>query len=186
MSEKTWLNATVGACLALSLIAGCSSTSPSSATGGAAAGSAGSSGSAAAGGSGGAWVDSADGPGGIQSGNLGDAATVLDLDNVYYFDFDTSELSLDVRARLDETASVMRSKSGLVRLEGHADERGTREYNLALGERRAKAVANYLAIQGVPNSQIEVISYGEEKPAAIGQGDSVWAKNRRVELIYID
>ena len=80
----------------------------------------------------------------------------------------------------------MRTRSGLVRLEGHADERGTREYNLALGERRAKAVANYLAIQGVPRPQIEVISYGEEKPAALGQGESAWAQNRRVELIYLD
>ena len=93
---------------------------------------------------------------------------------------------MDVRARLDETASVMRTRSGLIRLEGHADERGTREYNLALGERRAKAVANYLAIQGVPHSQIEVISYGEEKPAMFGQGETAWAKNRRVELIYVD
>jgi len=74
----------------------------------------------------------------------------------------------------------------MVRLEGHADERGTREYNLALGERRAKAIANYLAVQGLPSSQIESISYGEEKPAVTGSGESVWSKNRRVELIYID
>ena len=104
-----------------------------------------------------------------------------------FFAYDSSQVNPEEAGKCEQVASYLKKGKGQgVIVEGHADERGTREYNLALGERRAKAVANYLAIQGVPNSQIEVISYGEEKPAAIGQGDSVWAKNRRVELIYID
>jgi peptidoglycan-associated lipoprotein len=106
------------------------------------------------------------------------------IGTVLYFDFDKSELRADVRASLDERAEALQSKSGVLRLEGHADESGTREYNMALGERRAKAVANYLSSQGVPASQIETVSYGEEKPAMLGGGSDAMAKNRRVELIY--
>ena len=71
-----------------------------------------------------------------------------------------------------------------VRVEGHADERGTREYNLALGERRANAVRAYLVAQGASRSQIEVISYGEEKPVNNSHNESGWAQNRRVEIVY--
>jgi len=74
--------------------------------------------------------------------------------------------------------------SASVRLEGHADERGTREYNIALGERRAKAVERLLIVNGASTSQVETISYGEEKPAVLGSGEQSWAQNRRVELIY--
>ena len=69
-----------------------------------------------------------------------------------------------------------------VRLEGHTDERGTREYNLALGERRANAVRDYMVANGVPSYRIETISYGEENPVAYGSGESNWQQNRRVEL----
>jgi len=72
----------------------------------------------------------------------------------------------------------------MVRLEGHADERGTREYNLALGERRANAVQAYLMSQGAARSQIEVVSYGEEKPASTGHDQASWEQNRRVEIVY--
>ena len=71
-----------------------------------------------------------------------------------------------------------------VRLEGHADQRGTREYNLALGERRANSVRAYLVAQGVPSSQMEVISYGEEKPYSTGSTEMSWSYNRRVEIVY--
>ena len=74
--------------------------------------------------------------------------------------------------------------NAMVRLEGHADERGTREYNVALGERRGNAVAKYLRLNGVSASQMEVISYGEEKPVAYGHDEQSWAANRRVELVY--
>lgn len=104
------------------------------------------------------------------------------LENVFYFDFDQSTLSSATRAALDAQASYLRGNSSAVRLEGHADERGSREYNLALGERRAKAVADYLAIQGVSRARIEVVSYGEERPVALGSDDASWAANRRVEL----
>ena len=109
-----------------------------------------------------------------------------EIGTIFYFDFDKSELRSDVRQQLSEQAALLENKTGVVRLEGHADERGTREYNMALGERRAKAVANYLASMGVPSSQIETVSYGEEKPAALGHDESAWSLNRRVELIYID
>jgi peptidoglycan-associated lipoprotein len=130
-------------------------------------------------------VDAADGRAAIDSQGYDDPA-VSSLDTEFYFDFDKSQLRVDVRAALDEHAAYLRNKTGIVRLEGHADERGTREYNLALAERRARAIANYLSIQGVPNSQIETISYGEEKPAALGHNEAAWSRNRRVELIYLD
>jgi len=104
------------------------------------------------------------------------------LQYVFYFDFDQSTLSPETRAALDAQASVLRSANGPVRLEGHADERGTREYNLALGERRAKAIANYLVLQGVDRSRIETVSYGEERPAVLGSDETALARNRRVEL----
>ena len=69
-------------------------------------------------------------------------------------------------------------------LEGHGDERGSREYNIALGEQRAKAVASMMKVQGVNESQLEIVSYGEEKPAAFGHDESSWELNRRVELVY--
>ena len=104
------------------------------------------------------------------------------LQTVFYFDFDQSALSPETRAALDAQANVLRSQSGVVRLEGHADERGSREYNLALGERRAKAIANYLILQGIDRSRIDTVSYGEERPVALGQDEASWAQNRRVEL----
>ncbi len=104
------------------------------------------------------------------------------LQTVFYFDFDQSALSPETRAALDAQANVLRNQRGVVRLEGHADERGSREYNLALGERRAKAIANYLILQGIDRSRIETVSYGEERPAALGQDEASWARNRRVEL----
>lgn len=103
---------------------------------------------------------------------------------VFYFDFDKSDLKPEARESLTYHAQQLRSSGAKVRLEGHADERGTREYNQALGERRALSVANYLQIQGVPASQIETISYGEEKPVERGTNEAAYAKNRRVEIVY--
>jgi peptidoglycan-associated lipoprotein len=104
------------------------------------------------------------------------------LQFVFYFDFDQSQLNPELRAALDAQAAVLRNSTAPVRLEGHADERGTREYNLALGERRAKAIAQYLILQGVDRSRVETVSYGEERPAALGEDEASWARNRRVEL----
>ena len=106
----------------------------------------------------------------------------LNASNIFYFDFDQSQLSEETRAKLDMHLQTMRTNGSHVRLEGHADERGTPEYNLALGERRAKAIANYLILNGVDRSRIEVVSYGAERPAAMGQDEQSYSLNRRVEL----
>ena len=107
------------------------------------------------------------------------------LQGVFYFDFDQAIVRRTGHEELNKHAKVLRVDSDLrVRLEGHADERGTREYNLALGERRANAVRAYLVAQGAVRTQIEVISYGEEKPSNNGHSESSWAENRRVEIVY--
>ena len=107
---------------------------------------------------------------------------VVQLENVFYFDYDQASLGSDVRASLDAQAAALRNSNVAIVLEGHADERGSREYNLALGERRAKAVADYLAIQGISRSRIEVVSFGEERPVALRSNSEDYALNRRVEL----
>jgi len=104
---------------------------------------------------------------------------------VIYFEFDSSEVSSEARDIISAHAQNLSQNGKLsVVLEGHADERGTREYNIALGERRAKAVKQLFVVQGVQSSQIQVISFGEERPAASGHDESAWGLNRRVELLY--
>src|SRR5690606_31816697 len=101
----------------------------------------------------------------------------------FYFDFDQSELKPEAREALVYHAEQLRANPDLrVRLEGHADERGTTEYNLALGERRAKAVESYLQVQGVAPGQLETISYGESRPVDTATTEAAYARNRRVEL----
>jgi len=105
--------------------------------------------------------------------------------NVIYFDFDKSTIRSEFRAVLDLHAEYLSANENAnVILEGHADERGTREYNLALGERRAAAVASYLKLRGVSTAQFELVSFGEEKPVALGSTSEDYAKNRRVEFKY--
>jgi peptidoglycan-associated lipoprotein len=107
------------------------------------------------------------------------------LQGVFYFDFDQAIVRRTGHEELNKHAKVLSADSELrVRLEGHADERGTREYNLALAERRANAVRAYLVTQGAVRTQIEVISYGEEKPSNNGHSESSWAENRHVEIVY--
>ncbi len=101
---------------------------------------------------------------------------------ILYFDFDTAELRGDAADALDVNIDAVLASAGTIRLEGHADERGTTEYNLALGERRAKTVRDYLTLQGVPAERIETTSFGEENPIAFGQNEAAWSQNRRVEL----
>lgn len=104
---------------------------------------------------------------------------------VFYFDFDKSIVRPESREALAKHAQfLVANPDARVVLEGHADERGTREYNMALGERRAKAVSRYLTIQGVAGSQIETVSFGEEVPVAYGSNESSWQQNRRVEVRY--
>lgn len=101
-----------------------------------------------------------------------------------YFAYDSSELSVAARSRLQGQAKWLTANTGSsVILQGHADERGTREYNLALGERRAAAAKNYLVALGVSPSRISIISYGKERPVALGSNERAWSKNRRAVMV---
>ena len=96
------------------------------------------------------------------------------------FDYDSAELSNDSKLILDKQSRFLRANTDLTfTIEGHCDERGTREYNLALGEQRATAVRDYLVIEGISPDRLRVISYGKEKPAVVGSNDMAFAKNRR-------
>jgi len=96
------------------------------------------------------------------------------------FGYDSSELSQEAKLTLDKQSRFLRVNSdSTFTIEGHCDERGTREYNLALGEKRATAVRDYLVIEGISPDRIRVISYGKEKPAVVGSNDMAWSKNRR-------
>lgn len=100
-----------------------------------------------------------------------------------YFDYDQSALRSDAQADLKHNFDVLRQRPDVrVEIQGHCDERGSNEYNFALGERRAKATRDYLVRLGIPGSRVEVVSFGEESPAAPGSGEAVWAKNRRAEF----
>lgn len=114
---------------------------------------------------------------------LTDAATALQ--SVVYFGFDLSNITPEAAAVLNQHANLLRSNpTARVLVAGHTDERGSREYNMALGERRAQAVRSYLAAQGIPAGSIEIISYGEERPAVAGTTEAAYAQNRRAELAY--
>jgi len=107
------------------------------------------------------------------------------IERVIYFDYDQSELRsefLDIVAQ--HGRFLAQNPEGTVRLEGHTDERGTREYNIALGEARAKTIARMLQLQGVSVSQSRTVSYGEELPVDDAHNNDAWAKNRRVNIIY--
>lgn len=102
-----------------------------------------------------------------------------------YFDYDSSEIRSDFTQMIQAHARQLSANPNMrVRLEGHADDRGSREYNIALGERRAQAVRQALQLQGASSSQISTVSYGEERPVALGHDEESWAKNRRVEIVY--
>jgi peptidoglycan-associated lipoprotein len=107
------------------------------------------------------------------------------LGMIIYFDFDQSDLRPEYADLLARHASNLANNSRTsVRLEGHADERGSREYNIGLGERRSQAVRRMLLIQGATAEQISTVSFGEERPAAMGSDDESYAQNRRVEIKY--
>lgn len=108
-------------------------------------------------------------------------------DMIIYFDYDKSEVRAEYADTLASHARRLSSQSGLrVRLEGHADERGSREYNIGLGERRAQAVRRLLLIQGASAGQISTVSFGEERPAAVGSSESAYEQNRRVAVVYLN
>ncbi|RMH15017.1 MAG: peptidoglycan-associated lipoprotein Pal [Gammaproteobacteria bacterium] len=105
--------------------------------------------------------------------------------NTIYFEFDSSQINDSFSSLVEEHAAYLNAHPNAhVSIEGHADERGTREYNMGLGERRANAVFRMLSLQGVPDAQMTVVSYGEEKPVAFGHNETSWRLNRRVEIVY--
>lgn len=122
------------------------------------------------------------GDGSLTSGNVGELAPGV-VDRVF-FAYDSSVLSGEGQATLERQATWLRSNpSQSVIVEGHCDERGTREYNLALGERRAAAAKSYLVSLGIPSGRISTVSYGKERPAVPGSNESAWAQNRRAVTV---
>jgi len=104
---------------------------------------------------------------------------------IVYFDFDSFVIRPEFQALIAENAKVILSQSGRkVAVEGHTDETGGREYNLALGQKRAEAVVGALTVLGVPSSQLEAVSFGKEKPAVLGSDEAANSKNRRAEIRY--
>ena len=118
-----------------------------------------------------------------------DAMSDVDIGEPYvkiYFDYDQDALREDALSDLLKVSRLMKDNPKYTLLvEGHADERGTREYNLALSERRAKAVEDFLSASGVSSFNVEVVGYGEEKPVDNGSNESAWSQNRRAELFFI-
>lgn len=121
----------------------------------------------------------------VDGGNVGAAVPgseqdfVINVGDRIYFDLDSIEVSSEAAMRLNAQAQwLQRYPSVNVRIEGNADERGTREYNLALGARRAEAVRNYLISRGIPANRIDTISFGKERPIAEGSNEAAWAQNR--------
>jgi peptidoglycan-associated lipoprotein len=118
------------------------------------------------------------GGGGVSSEELAGQLRVI------YFDFDQYNLRDDARRDLDFNAEILKQNPDAVLvIEGHCDERGTNEYNLALGERRAQAAKDYLSRLGVDASRLSIISYGEERPSAMGHDEGAWSQNRRAEFV---
>ena len=134
-----------------------------------------------------------DSAGPVSAGEVGtNTDTVVSLPpelanrTIIFFAFDSDAISAEDQALLAAHAQFLGSRPGLrVRLEGHTDERGTREYNIGLSERRAQAVRRVLGLQGVADSRLSTVSYGEERPAVAGEDESAYSKNRRVEIIYV-
>jgi len=117
------------------------------------------------------------------TGSLGEGYTIAGLENVY-FDFDSSTLPSDMRSALEDNVRYLEQNPGLlVQIEGHCDERGTEEYNLALGQRRAESVREYMVRRGIDPARLTTISYGEERPADPGHDETAWAQNRRVTFV---
>ena len=108
-------------------------------------------------------------------------------DRIIYFGFNQSDVTPGSMEVLTAHANYLADNPQVeIRLEGHADERGSREYNIGLGENRAQAVRQVLLLRGVGSAEMNTVSYGEERPAATGSDDEAWALNRRVELVYSD
>lgn len=124
---------------------------------------------------------------GLGDGEFFDDPSAGELNMIIYFNFDSAEVRAPDRDLVARHAMQLGDNPRLsVRLEGHADERGSREYNIGLGERRSQAIRQMLMIQGVAASQISTVSFGEERPASFGSSEGDYAQNRRVEIRYTD
>lgn len=111
------------------------------------------------------------------------------LDRIFYFDFDKADIQPHAFPILDSHAEILKERIAtypdlMVRIEGHCDERGTEEYNIALGQRRAEAVGRYFRVQGVPAANLDPLSWGELDPALDESNEAAWEQNRRVEITY--
>ncbi len=175
------LNLTLVLCLAVGA-AGCASkpTTPAASTGGeAVAPTAGTT-------AGAAGSDAGQGKPLPAQGAAGGEAALLAKTTIY-FDFDSSEIKAEFAPIVSAHGKRLAGDRTLrVRLEGNTDERGSAEYNVALGERRAQAVKRALLLQGATEGQLTTVSYGEERPVAEGHDESAWAQNRRVEIVYLN
>ena len=119
------------------------------------------------------------------SGSDANGQGPVGVSRIVYFDFDSYSIKADAQSQIEAHARFMKQAANRkVVIEGHTDERGGREYNLALGQKRAEAVRRALAVQGVNDSQMEAVSFGKEKPAATGNSEDAFAQNRRAELSY--
>lgn len=117
--------------------------------------------------------------------NAQNAAGPVGVARIIYFDYDSYTVKPDFQSLIDGHARFLKANpQRRVSIEGHTDDRGGREYNLALGQKRSEAVRRSLTLLGVNDAQIEAVSFGKEKPAATGSGESVWAQNRRAEISY--
>ncbi|MEX0900549.1 MAG: peptidoglycan-associated lipoprotein Pal [Gammaproteobacteria bacterium] len=120
----------------------------------------------------------------LRANPLDDPDSVL-AQRVIYFDFDRADVKPEFMAVIQAHAQYLAERpNARITLEGHTDERGSREYNIGLGNRRAQAVRRMLMFHGVADGQIATVSYGEEKPAARGESEQAWSRNRRVEIVY--
>lgn len=112
-------------------------------------------------------------------------AGAVSADRIVYFDYDSAQIRTDSRPIIEANARAMVGNPQIItQLEGHTDERGSSEYNIALGERRANSVRQFMIVTGVSPQQIRVVSYGKERPAAAGSDERSYALNRRVEIVY--
>jgi len=126
----------------------------------------------------------ANGSGGKYANGTGETGQLANgVPDRIFFDFDSSVVNSEGQETLQKQATYPRDKGLNATIEGHCDERGTREYNLALGERRATAAKNYLVSLGVPASHLQTISYGKERPAVTGSDESAWSQNRRAVTV---
>lgn len=126
------------------------------------------------------------GEGAVGSGNAGDAGMAASELQTVYFAFDSYSLSGETRTQLKNNLSWLKSNpNAKIQIEGHCDEKGTVEYNMALGDRRANSVKNFLVKAGIDKGRIDTISYGKERPADPGHDESAWSKNRRAVFILL-